>query len=584
MSKVRYEHCILKVNIARYQKQKTTTIHQGAPRFNPPRRPPQTLATNTVNWHPIHTNRTFADAVAGAHSHNHKPASRPIAITPSGYTRGWDDCVMIGEPVSLQHIADLPALLPLDGNPSGQVYYIGGTNVLVKFINKESAKTFYNNEHNWNRWFKWLKPGFNDDLPQERLAWLKVFGLPLRFRSEENFERIANNFGKTLQTGNHDWSRFDLSEGKICILTKHNKFINEEVEVVFNNTSYRVGIVEFDRDWKPYDQPTLRAQESFVDKNMEDTYDDEEDNENCDDDEEDTQDDEDEDVDDAPESDYDEHIQIDDTLEEGEIVVESTVEVSIPSKVSEVHTPEKASETVHDTLVNHTIVINAEVESSPIINETSAYEKETAHPRMQSSEQIRVEKHPATWPNKTCEPIREDDWPNSPDPNPNPNPNPVNEHADPNTALEFGKGTLHDKRRRFHRPGGPFNLAQSLQPIAYPWEKYPAPKTITSAPQFGRFDLNNPASSSSSRHEPVTEVFEDSKTTQLSKRLEAMVEARTRLVNELSKSQHKGVRGIAQNRMVKKTQKLTKAGLHLLTRDKSNRFKIHKLQNCVGQR
>ncbi|KAL4571861.1 hypothetical protein LXL04_018628 [Taraxacum kok-saghyz] len=167
-------------------------MSKNIPKTDTSRRVPPASSTNTVPWHPIRTHKTFADAVAGAQTHNQHIASRPIAITPAGHTKGWDDCVMIGEPISLQHIAELPSLFYLDGNPTGKIHYIGGTNVLIKFINKEAARAFYGNEHNWNRWFKWIKMGFNDDLPQERLAWVTVFRLPIRFRSENNYEIIAN--------------------------------------------------------------------------------------------------------------------------------------------------------------------------------------------------------------------------------------------------------------------------------------------------------------------------------------------------------------------------------------------------------
>lgn len=84
---------------------------------------------------------------------------------------------MVGEVISIQHIAELPTILPVDGNHVGMVYYIGGLNVMIKFINTASSKAFYENEHNWNRWFKWLKMGFCNDMPQERITWIKIYGL-----------------------------------------------------------------------------------------------------------------------------------------------------------------------------------------------------------------------------------------------------------------------------------------------------------------------------------------------------------------------------------------------------------------------
>ncbi|KAL4578181.1 hypothetical protein LXL04_014300 [Taraxacum kok-saghyz] len=214
---------------------------------------------------------------------------------------------MVGEPISLQHIAELPNILPLDGNPTGKVHYIGGTNVLIKFPNTATAKAFYDNEHNWNRWFKWLKMGFNDDLPQERLAWVTILGLPIRFRSAENYERIANTIGKSVQSDIQDWTRYDLSDGNI--------------KVVFDNNTYHVGMVEYDRDWKPYDQPVLVEPESEKEEEEEDMS---EDNFDDADDEEFVND---------TDSDGDDKCLNDEEIEDGEIVEkfeESTAPATAP--------------------------------------------------------------------------------------------------------------------------------------------------------------------------------------------------------------------------------------------------------------
>ncbi|KAL4584995.1 hypothetical protein LXL04_009608 [Taraxacum kok-saghyz] len=193
---------------------------------------PIARGANVKPWYSAQAPRTFADAVADA-TNRDIPQNNTTYIKPTIFSKDWDECVMVGEPISLQHIAEFPSILPLDGNPSGKLHYIGGTNILIKFPNKESTNAFYAHEHNWNRWLKWLRICINDDLPQERLAW------------------------KTT--------------------------INEEVNVRFEHKVYRVGVVEYDWEWKPYDQPTQVAPEIEEDEEEDDmseeNYDDADDEE-----------------------------------------------------------------------------------------------------------------------------------------------------------------------------------------------------------------------------------------------------------------------------------------------------------------
>ncbi|KAI3690974.1 hypothetical protein L2E82_49187 [Cichorium intybus] len=118
----------------------------------------------------------------------------------------------------------------------------------------EDAKAFYVDESNWSKWFRWLKPGFNDIVEFERFAWVCIHGVPVRYRSQENYERIAGAFGKPCESFGGDWNTFDLATGYVCILTKSWKIINGEIDIALGTLLVRVGVIEFERDWTPFDK------------------------------------------------------------------------------------------------------------------------------------------------------------------------------------------------------------------------------------------------------------------------------------------------------------------------------------------
>lgn len=268
-SKVRCGHCILRVNIACYQKQhdsigaKTNTNYTAAP-----------TKTHKGASQATKDSRTFTEVARGTSSRPLTSGANPIIIKPATISDGRADCVMVGETINIQHTVDLPTLLLIEGNPAGMVYYIGGLNVITKFINQKSVKAFYDNEHNWNHWFKWLKMGFNDDLIQERITWVKINGLPIHFRSNVNLELIANACVKTLEIIAIDWNAYDLSRGNVCIINKHNTIINEVVNVSCENNIFHVGVVEYDRDWSPFDRSILKEKVPHDNNNDDDEEDD----------------------------------------------------------------------------------------------------------------------------------------------------------------------------------------------------------------------------------------------------------------------------------------------------------------------
>lgn len=76
---------------------------------------------------------------------------------------------------------------------------------MIVFINEKEVEMLYGDDSNWNRWFKWLKRGFNEDNGVERIAWFRIHGVPIRFRSEENYARIGENFRKPIETFGGNW-------------------------------------------------------------------------------------------------------------------------------------------------------------------------------------------------------------------------------------------------------------------------------------------------------------------------------------------------------------------------------------------
>ncbi|CAH1440537.1 unnamed protein product [Lactuca virosa] len=264
MQRVKCGQCILKVSISKYQKQDKKKIFTSNDRFgDPPTYPPPTHPSSRQPQNvrgASRDGRTFSEAVSAPLRSGLQPPST-VALKHVLAMVGWNDCALVGEVTSLHLLTELPKLVEAECSFSKKLFYAGGMRIVLRFDLPKEAENFLREEHTWNRWFKWLRLGVFDEPNIERIAWVKITGVPISLRAEENYTIIANIFGNTIQADGQNWQNLDLSYGTACILTSSLTRINSHTIGTFNNKSYNVGIVEYDYNWHPFFHNTATPQD-----------------------------------------------------------------------------------------------------------------------------------------------------------------------------------------------------------------------------------------------------------------------------------------------------------------------------------
>ncbi|MFS7914499.1 hypothetical protein Hanom_Chr02g00154171 [Helianthus anomalus] len=109
--------------------------------------------------------------------------------------------------------------------------YIRGLNILIQFKNKEERENFLlSYSACWTKWFAWIIWWDQTFVQSDRIAWVKIFCVPLQFRDPKVFSIIFKNIGRSL------WPYDCLDEDKniayerACILVNHMSSINPEIE------------------------------------------------------------------------------------------------------------------------------------------------------------------------------------------------------------------------------------------------------------------------------------------------------------------------------------------------------------------
>ncbi|CAH1416384.1 unnamed protein product [Lactuca virosa] len=236
MNQVRCRQCILKVNVAKYEKR----YNQYKQAYRPHRGHHVQSSTIPGVWSKISEGKSFAEAVTGRKEGKLVPSvslNRILAMKP--------EAVLTGEVISFHLLNNLPELLKKDGISPREVFYVGGLKIILRFSLHEDASGYLMNEQAWSKWFKWLNAGFAEDVPFERMAWIKIVGLPIQLRSEENVNLIAGKIGKVIEVDNcQNWHGINLSSPHARILTGSKTLINLEINCNFLGTIFTVGVIE----------------------------------------------------------------------------------------------------------------------------------------------------------------------------------------------------------------------------------------------------------------------------------------------------------------------------------------------------
>ncbi|KAI3518074.1 hypothetical protein L1887_06449 [Cichorium endivia] len=204
---------------------------------------------NHTRVHHVKSNRdgrSFAEVLTGTKTQLF-PQSIPIKVD-TGMNSWLKKSVLIGEAHSLNHIATFHIYNKLGVTTK----YLGGLNMALEFVHSEDAREYLEDKSRWEFWFKRLKYGDEEDNRFERMAWLKIIGLPLRLWDEDNFSKIAGNFGRVVNPFDGICNRRDLSMGKVGVVTSRRTWINEELQVDAGGKLFKVGVIEYTDDWSPF--------------------------------------------------------------------------------------------------------------------------------------------------------------------------------------------------------------------------------------------------------------------------------------------------------------------------------------------
>ncbi|KAK9063271.1 hypothetical protein SSX86_017141 [Deinandra increscens subsp. villosa] len=261
MGKVRIQNALVGVHFPKYDREGRKILTS---------RPPASVAAGNMgtnnsnrseklknpmpNFNTVASGGPFKDALMGSKA-SCSGSRKQVNI---GFEISKEVCYMQGNSVvgkvkSLDQLNDVEEWLRRIEVFNTDVKYVGGLTVLINFYCKDDVANFLNDKRREIlEVFDVIGIWDGQDIEFERLAWLKIQGLPIAVKVKTAIDRIGELFGKILHnTANSGWEK-DLSYTRLCVLVKGNVgWIDEDVDVIWCGRLYQVRVSEIPRFWLP---------------------------------------------------------------------------------------------------------------------------------------------------------------------------------------------------------------------------------------------------------------------------------------------------------------------------------------------
>ncbi|KAD3067579.1 hypothetical protein E3N88_35459 [Mikania micrantha] len=251
------------VNVAKWEKNKKTIEH---------RPPSKAKLVHTIpsmqpvvnQFSQVNQNRSYRDVAQG------KVATSSVflrKVTLPSTTAWYPEAVkhrsLIGEVKNIQTLCNIKVILREEGLENFAISYIGGLCLLLVFkTSSETKEVLENHKTTWANSFSKLEIWKGQSFTNSRIAGLKIHGLPIQLRDDQNYNKIGELFGSLIWPSDFSWNVEDNSIGSCHVLVSDQKRIDEQIQVSWRNETISIWVIEDPNVWTP----NLVDEESFVQK------------------------------------------------------------------------------------------------------------------------------------------------------------------------------------------------------------------------------------------------------------------------------------------------------------------------------
>ncbi|KAJ0475775.1 putative RNA recognition motif domain, nucleotide-binding alpha-beta plait domain superfamily [Helianthus annuus] len=150
--------------------------------------------------------------------------------------------VVVGRADSIGRLHSVKKMLAAAGFVEAAVSYVGGLSVLISFRDRGEMDAFLKSKEDvWKDTFVSVTPWTGQDFPFERIAVLKIMGLPIAVRDGAVYDKVGNLIGKVVWPSEFSWLAVDNSVGFSHVITRLPSRIDEEVAIRWRGSGIMCG-------------------------------------------------------------------------------------------------------------------------------------------------------------------------------------------------------------------------------------------------------------------------------------------------------------------------------------------------------
>ncbi|KAJ0590055.1 hypothetical protein HanIR_Chr04g0193201 [Helianthus annuus] len=213
---------------------------------------PHTERNNHESLRNVNKNVTFRDVVAGKRKNDEGEKVIQLGREETEITRAWKNRSVIAEVKDMKSLKMVDKTLEVIFPNTMELRYLGGLKFLITFGSQMEAEDFrISFKESWEEIFVNIREWKVGAERFERLAWIKIVGIPFMLWSKELCESIGKSFGRIVSMDNINVNSGNLNEVRLGVIVDTGKEIKDEFKVRYRDQEFKVWILEISGIWAP---------------------------------------------------------------------------------------------------------------------------------------------------------------------------------------------------------------------------------------------------------------------------------------------------------------------------------------------
>ncbi|KAJ0454207.1 putative RNA recognition motif domain, nucleotide-binding alpha-beta plait domain superfamily [Helianthus annuus] len=164
----------------------------------------------------------------------------------------WNKRTFLLEAKSIENLCRAKIILNEICSHSMEVRYAGGLSILItvgsQMVAEEIMTTYKKQiEEFFTQVIFWKE----DMVRYERLAWIRVCGVPISLRKKETFNAIGGYLGKVVKEADATTEDNNLTSAHLGVIVNTGKVFNDEILAQYKTTTFKCWVSEVSGNWAP---------------------------------------------------------------------------------------------------------------------------------------------------------------------------------------------------------------------------------------------------------------------------------------------------------------------------------------------